>query len=786
MYKGFIFNDKKIDIPKEYIKKASVVGSSLVLEDSGGTKTTFKAPSIVVDTELSGTSKNPIANSVITNFVSPMNERIYRNESAITNIPEQTEAKISEKLNEYTEQEQNFEAQKNFRTVGILGREVVRTEDITYPLVSYSVENISDYGFELNDAGYYESTNKGIDASFAMCKVTFVMGFQGDLEFELINFAESAFDYGVFSNIGQVLDFDNQQGYEFYQSYNNIQSPDPTTLVYHDVPAGENFITIKFVKDGSAGVGNDSLQFKVATKIGTVTETWTETKINTLVANEKDELVYNGQVVQTGAGSSGGISQETDPTVPAWAKEPEKPTYKYSEILEKPTDLATETFVKNEIANAQLGGSGGSIDLSGYATKDELKLKADKTELEGYVTDEELNNKGYLTSVPEEYKTKAQNDALYQEKGSYLTAEDDPTVPSFVKSITQEDITGWNNKATTSYVDTKVSNLINSAPETLDTLGELAVAIKDNESVIGTLNSAIGTKANKTDLNATNSNVSGLTTRVGNLENNKADKTEVPAKVSDLTNDAGYISGYTETDPTVPSFVKNITQGDISNWNNKVDSSALSGYVNKTNDLYVSSLNAISSSNEYGLMFNTNKNYDGNHSQLQLLFNSGDFENSTLSGGGAKKIILSLKDVVKTNNIIDLVYPIGSIYLTVSNETLASSPASWLGGNWELLPEGKALWTATSGAGTTIDAGLPNLTGSIDLQNHNGNNATTTTGTALSLEKGETRPTALGQTSNNKASTVINLDASTQSAVYGKSDTVQPPAYKVYAWRRIP
>lgn len=36
-------------------------------------------------------------------------------------------------------------------------------------------------------------------------------------------------------------------------------------------------------------------------------------------------------------GGSGGITQETDPTVPQWAKQPNKPTYTYEEITEKPT-----------------------------------------------------------------------------------------------------------------------------------------------------------------------------------------------------------------------------------------------------------------------------------------------------------------------------------------------------------------------------------------------------------------------------------------------------------------
>lgn len=48
-----------------------------------------------------------------------------------------------------------------------------------------------------------------------------------------------------------------------------------------------------------------------------------------------------------------------------------------------------------------------------------------------------------------------------------------------------------------SYTDTKVANLVNSAPETLDTLGEVAAAIEANESVVDALNAAIGNKVDK-------------------------------------------------------------------------------------------------------------------------------------------------------------------------------------------------------------------------------------------------------------------------------------------------
>ena len=69
--------------------------------------------------------------------------------------------------------------------------------------------------------------------------------------------------------------------------------------------------------------------------------------------------------------------------------------------------------------------------------------------------------------------------------------------------------------ASEKYVDNKVANLVNSAPETLDTLGEIAKSIQDNKTVVETLESAIV---------------------------NKADKSELPKKTSELENDSGFIT----------------------------------------------------------------------------------------------------------------------------------------------------------------------------------------------------------------------------------------------------
>lgn len=59
-----------------------------------------------------------------------------------------------------------------------------------------------------------------------------------------------------------------------------------------------------------------------------------------------------------------------------------------------------------------------------------------------------------------------------------------------------------------SYTDTAISNLINSAPTTLDTLGEIATAMENNADVVDALEDAVGTKANASDLTSHTSNKS--------------------------------------------------------------------------------------------------------------------------------------------------------------------------------------------------------------------------------------------------------------------------------------
>ncbi len=136
--------------------------------------------------------------------------------------------------------------------------------------------------------------------------------------------------------------------------------------------------------------------------------------------------------------------------------------------------------------------------------------------------------------------------------------------------------------------------------------------------------------------------------------------------------------------------------------------------------------------------------------------------------------------------LLDL-YPVGTIYLTLNDK---GSPASIFGGTWEKLPSGYALWTSSSSAGNTIGAGLPNITGSFQFtDNDNGNDwyvrARYADGAFYTSGNGEHYMVNSNGNSKGTGPYAIGFQASRSSSIYGSSSTVQPPAYKVYAYKRI-
>ncbi len=143
------------------------------------------------------------------------------------------------------------------------------TVDFTEGMPTYIVESPIDgssYKFALNSNGYYESNNKGVANSAALAKVTITNYKTTSVTatFTLINYAESNYDYGLFSNIDTKLSTSyTADSSNVYKSYSGIQSASPTTLTYQ-IPSGTHYIYVKYRKDGSVNSNNDSLQFKIS------------------------------------------------------------------------------------------------------------------------------------------------------------------------------------------------------------------------------------------------------------------------------------------------------------------------------------------------------------------------------------------------------------------------------------------------------------------------------------------------------------------------------------------
>jgi hypothetical protein len=107
--------------------------------------------------------------------------------------------------------------------------------------------------------------------------------------------------------------------------------------------------------------------------------------------------------------------------------------------------------------------------------------------------------------------------------------------------------------ATKSYVDTAVSNLINSAPELLDTLNELAAAIGDDEDFIGTVTASIGEKVAKAGDSMSGNLDFGGTNKVTSLgaptsNGDAANKLYVDTEISDLDASLKTYADQAETD----------------------------------------------------------------------------------------------------------------------------------------------------------------------------------------------------------------------------------------------
>ena len=166
----------------------------------------------------------------------------------------------------------------------------------------------------------------------------------------------------------------------------------------------------------------------------------------------------------------------------------------------------------------------GIVDLSSYDTSEQVDAKIaaiPSTDLSGYDTSTQVDSK--ISSSLTDYYTATQVDSkVANDLASYDTSTQVDTKIS--SNLTSYDTsTQVDNKIsnsllyydTSSVIDTKIADLVASAPETLNTLGELAIALTGNDSAIDSILATLATKA---------------------------DSSSIPTNNNQLTNGAGYIT----------------------------------------------------------------------------------------------------------------------------------------------------------------------------------------------------------------------------------------------------
>lgn len=195
------------------------------------------------------------------------------------------------------------------------------------------------------------------------------------------------------------------------------------------------------------------------------------------------------------------------------------------------TSQFTEISSGNYSANVTYNGLGWSpfgaqIGRISISTTDQIILVDYQQKLTSGTSIKTINGQSLLGSGDITISSSTDANTLDGFDSSYFLDYNNLSNKPYIPSLT-----GY---ATESYVNAQISNLVDSAPETLNTLNELAAALGDDPSFATTISNQIGLKANISSLAtvATSGSYNDLT--------DKPTIPTVPTNVSAFTNDANY------------------------------------------------------------------------------------------------------------------------------------------------------------------------------------------------------------------------------------------------------
>ena len=280
-----------------------------------------------------------------------------------------------------------------------------------------------------------------------------------------------------------------------------------------------------------------------------------------------------------------------------------------NELLEKILDSASENFVINKIAEAQLDIEGGDVDLSGLASKDDLDGKVDKVAGYSLISDAELTRLAsvsnyddtdikrdidkkadinhqhdqYLTSIPSQYVTNTQLTAKGYATTSSVNASlsiyaKTSAIPTKISQLTDD--VGYLTSIPSEYIVESELNIV-LAPYAL--IADIPTKVSQLDNDKGYLTSIPEEYITETELtNKGYATTDEVDQKIADAAINGtvdltdyALKTEVPTSISQLTNDSNYLTA-------IP--YEYVTESELENeLNNKVDK--VSGKGLSTNDL---------------------------------------------------------------------------------------------------------------------------------------------------------------------------------------------------------
>lgn len=201
----------------------------------------------------------------------------------------------------------------------------------------------------------------------------------------------------------------------------------------------------------------------------------------------------------------------------------EHPTYNDNKEIAFVDDIpSVEGLASEEWVNAQ-GFLKEHQDISNLATKDEVALKANQSDVDFQVN--ALNEKIDAIKIPTKV-TELENDAQYQ---------------------------------TSSEVDDRIQAVVGAAPEALDTLEEIANKLSDNDDVVASLTTQIAEKATTEALNTEIETRSAKDTELqGNIEAEAQARIAKDTEIeTELANKVAYTDVTTEENPNRKAIVLN-------------------------------------------------------------------------------------------------------------------------------------------------------------------------------------------------------------------------------------